>query len=76
VARPNLAYASAAFGAVVIVLLLLTAQYSLVVGIGAVTVGFAPYFPPIPAYMFGAYMLLGVGVAEVARRLWQRKFLV
>ena len=71
VARPRLAYASAAFGAVVIVLLLLTAQYWLLLGIAAVSAGFVLYFPPIPAYMFGGYMLLVVGAAETGRRLWQ-----
>jgi hypothetical protein len=70
----TLAYISAFLGGVVVLLLFWARQYWLMLGIGAVAVAFAPYFPPIPAYMFGGYMLLAVAAAEgsprVARHLW------
>jgi hypothetical protein len=66
VGRPILAYISAAIGFVVIATLLLSRQYWLFLGIGAVSVGYTPYYPPIPAYMFGAYILIAFGIAKIA----------
>lgn len=69
VGRTNLAYASAAGGVAVITCLLLTSQYWLLLAVGSVAIAFAPYFPPIPACMFGSYMLLAVGAGETTRKL-------
>ena len=51
-------YTIAMIGIVFIVLLLYSKQYLLFFAIGAAGAGFTPYYPPIPAYMFGSYILL------------------
>lgn len=53
---------SAALGALVIGFLVFTRQWTWLVGTIAYTAAFAWYFPPIPAYLFGAYLLTTIGV--------------
>lgn len=73
IGRPMWAYFSAVIGAMVMGFLLATKQYWLFLGIGAVSAGFAPYFPPIPAYMFGGYLLLAFAAANTVERVWSRR---
>lgn len=55
-------YASALVGCVVLGLLLRFRQYVYILGILATVGTFTPYYPPIPAYMYGAYLLLLMGL--------------
>lgn len=51
----KLAYASAFLGLIVFIILIKTRLYFILVLAFANVAGFAFYFPPIPAYMFGNY---------------------
>jgi hypothetical protein len=51
----------AATGIACALLLLLTGQWIPVLGNALCLGAFAPYYPPIPAYMFGSYILLACG---------------
>lgn len=58
-----------------IALILLSRQWMWGLGILAYAAGFAAYFPPIPAYLFGAYLfiaLAGGGIIEDLRQRWVR----
>jgi hypothetical protein len=59
--RIYLSYIISFLGLIFIMLLLYTKQYLLFFAIGLSSIGFTPYYPPIPAYMFGSYSLLTVG---------------
>lgn len=52
-------YVVAGTGLVFIVLLIRTKQWVLLAANTLAIGSFTPYFPPIPAYMFGSYVLLG-----------------
>jgi hypothetical protein len=61
-----------AAGLVVLALLFASKQFLLVVLTVLTTLPFTLYFPPIPAYMYGAYALLVFGVLEISERLFRR----
>ncbi len=54
--------ASVAIGAMVSAMLVIRRQWPVVFGVLAYSATYAWYFPPIPAYNFGVYLLLAVGV--------------
>lgn len=49
---------SSLIGLVMIAVLIFTKQWLLIAAIVASSIGFVAYYPPIPAYMFGSYLLL------------------
>jgi hypothetical protein len=61
----------ASAGLAFFVLLLLTGQWLLTGFILLTIVTFVPYYPPIPAYMYGAYALLVVGLIVAGDGLQQ-----
>jgi len=40
-------------------------------GILSYAAGFTPYFPPVPAYLFGAYLLTALAAGQIAEHLLQ-----
>jgi hypothetical protein len=73
VGRPSVVhFALAAAGLVVLVLLALSRQYVLAALIILSNATFTLYYPPIPAYMYGAYALLAMGVLGVVDHFRQR----
>lgn len=64
-----LAYASAFIGLGVLGVLVFCKMYQLIILIFAGVAGFAAYYPPIPAYMFGNYFLLAFALATVVDKL-------
>lgn len=72
VGHPLLSILSMAIGTLVMGIAVRTGQYILVAGIAAYAVAFTPYFPPIPAYLFGAYLLttlvLLTAIEKIARQ--------
>jgi hypothetical protein len=59
-------------GAFVVALLIFTGQWIWALGILLYAAGFTLYYPPIPAYLFGAYFLIALGVAKGAEKLFGR----
>jgi hypothetical protein len=60
-------------GLAMIALAVFCRQWIWGLGILAYAAGFTPYFPPIPAYLFGAYMFTALaagGIIEDLRRRW------
>lgn len=68
VGHEKLAYVSAFLGLIVFIILITTRQYFILVLAFANVVGFALYFPPIPAYMFGNYFLLTLALVTIVCR--------
>ena len=66
-----LAYASAFIGMVFLLALLLHRMYLISALILAGVAGFVAYYPPIPAYMFGNYLLLSLGLAGIVDQICQ-----
>lgn len=64
-----LAYASAFAGLVVLVLLAVRRMYVKMALVFAGVAGFVVYYPPIPAYMFGNYLLLSLALASLADQI-------
>jgi hypothetical protein len=64
-ASRGLSYASAFLGLLVLLLLLVRRKFLWVVAIGLCSITFTPYCPPIPVYMFGAYILIVGGIIAV-----------
>ena len=64
-----LAYASAFIGLAALTLLAVRRMYMKILLIFAGVVGFAAYYPPIPAYMFGNYLLLSLALASVVDQI-------
>ncbi len=62
-------YALAGLGVCVLELLLIGRQFVLVGAVLASVLTFTPYFPPIPAYMYGAYLLLVSGTIQAIASL-------
>lgn len=60
-----LAYASAFIGLVFLMALVMHRMYLISALIFASVAGFVAYYPPIPAYMFGNYLLLSLGLAGI-----------
>ena len=56
-----LIYINIFLGLMMVILLLYTKQYILFLAIGAGSISFTPYYPPISAYMYGNYILLVIG---------------
>ena len=50
-------YISASLGLLVVIFLIISKNYFLFLAIGATLCTYTLYYPPIPAYMFGAYLL-------------------
>jgi len=71
--RPFLTLACTALGFMVLVFLIFTRQYIWVLAVLASAVGFAWYFPPIPAYNMAAYPLLATGGIAGLDSLWLRR---
>lgn len=64
-----LSYISALIGLGVLSVLIACGMYQLIGLVFASVMGFAAYYPPIPAYMFGNYFLLAFALAIVADKL-------
>ena len=62
----------AAAGLAFLVLMLVSGQWVLAALILLTSATFVPYYPPIPAYMYGAYALLVVALLQAADVLVQR----
>jgi hypothetical protein len=62
---PRLRLASILAGIAVLGAFLYTRQYMLILALLASSIGFVLYYPPIPAYMFGSYLLLVYGGIKV-----------
>lgn len=62
-----------AIGAAVIGLLLVGGQWIWCLAILAYAAGFSPYFPPVPAYLFGAYLMITLGVSAALERVIRRR---
>jgi hypothetical protein len=59
--RPWLNRGMLIFGVLVALFLVVTQQWVWIIGVVAASIGYVLYFPPIPAYHFGAYSLLVFG---------------
>lgn len=70
---PGFRGASMFLGVLILALLLYSRQYVLTLAILASSIGFVLYFPPIPAYMFGSYILLAYGVVRSLEILAARR---
>ncbi len=66
-------YISAAFGLIVVGLLIYTRQYILFIAIGMSGGAFTPYYPPIGAYMYGSYLLIVIGIIGIINFFIQRR---
>ena len=60
-----MSYASAFAGLIVLVVLAMRRMYVAIALIFTGVVGFIGYYPPIPAYMFGSYLLLTLALASL-----------
>lgn len=65
----TLAYASAFIGLIVLVVLAVRRMYVTIALIFAGVAGFVAYYPPIPAYMFGGYLLLSLALASIVDQM-------
>lgn len=63
-------YMIAASGLVLFLLLLYQKKYRLLFWMLMGIVGFVAYYPPIPSYMYGNYLLLAWGVIELVEAYW------
>lgn len=66
-------YAVASTGLLFILLMAFTRQWVLLAANALALGSFAPYFPPIPAYMFGSYLLLAVGAAVIGASWYENR---
>lgn len=64
-----LAYASAFIGLIVLMVLAVRRMYVTIALIFASVAGFVAYYPPIPAYMFGNYLLLSLALASIVDQI-------
>jgi hypothetical protein len=65
-----LSVVTAGVGLLVLALALWSHQYVLATGVLAYAASFTPYYPPVPAYLFGAYILTALIVVRGAEPLW------
>jgi hypothetical protein len=72
--RPWLQSAATLAGAVMLVLILMCRQWVWGLGILGYAAAFVPYFPPIPAYLFGAYLFTALAGGGIIDSLRQRYF--
>lgn len=63
-------YFSSFTGLVLVLLLLYFRQFFWFFSIGIACAGFALYYPPIAAYMFGSYILIVLGVISILQTLF------
>lgn len=68
----KLIYLSIISGFIFMVLLLFSRQYILFFAIGFAAASFTLYYPPIPAYMYGSYILIVLGVIGVVQFFMKR----
>ncbi|CAG5008015.1 hypothetical protein DYBT9275_04176 [Dyadobacter sp. CECT 9275] len=61
-------YFSAFLGFVYALTLLLRKQYFIIAGIILGSISFTPYYPPIPAYMYGNYAFIIAGILLILNR--------
>jgi hypothetical protein len=61
-----------AIGCLVITLFIYTKQWFWLLGVLSYALAFTPYFPPIPAYLFGAYILLVLGMANTIELIYKQ----
>ena len=67
-------YGMAAAGVFVVALLLYFKQYLIFIGASAASSTFVLYYPPIPAYMYGSYLILSLGLVIILARLIDKRF--
>lgn len=72
----TLAYASAIVGLIALVVLAIRRMYVTIALIFAGVAGFVAYYPPIPAYMFGNYLLLSLALASIVDQIGNSGWLV
>lgn len=60
----GLNYLLAFLGAFMFVFLVFSKQWIILISVGLLSVSFTPYYPPLPAYMYGNYALLATGLAN------------
>lgn len=65
----GLAYVSAFIGLVFLTVLIVWRMYEMVALIFFSVAGFVFYFPPIPAYMFGCYLLLALALVNLVNKI-------
>jgi hypothetical protein len=70
---PHLRIWSMLGGILVLSLLLWSRQLMLIAGILAASAGYVLYYPPIPAYMFGNYLLLAFGITKFLEHAQRRQ---
>ena len=73
---PN--YLLALLGVVMVAFLVLSKQWIILISVGLLSVSFTPYYPPLPAYMYGNYALLATGLANgllLIRKRGQKRIL-
>ncbi len=58
-------YGIALSGLVLLGLLFRLREYWMILAIGISSIGFAPYYPPVQAYMFGSFILLSFVAAKI-----------
>jgi len=73
VSRPVVQLVSGVVGLIMIGLIVWTHQWMWGVGVLAVAGSFAPYFPPIPAYLFGAFPFTALAAGGIAETLWRKR---
>lgn len=61
----NLAYVSACIGLIFLAILIWQRMFVMIALIFAGVAGFSAYYPPIPAYMFGNYLLLSIALINI-----------
>jgi len=61
----KLTYASAAAGACFLALLLWQRKFTFILATTLCVISMFPYFPPVPAYMFGSYIILVAAFADI-----------
>lgn len=61
----SLAYVSACIGLIFLAILVARRMFVMITLIFAGVAGFSAYYPPIPAYMFGNYLLLSIALISI-----------
>lgn len=76
VGHPVLAYASAFLGLAVLSLLVFFRMYVTITIVLLSMLGFVVYYPPIPAYMFGNYLLLSLALTRLCDQVSNSEYVV
>lgn len=69
VGHQMLAYASALAGFIVLLVLVIRRMYVTITLLLAGVAGFVAYYPPIPAYMFGNYLILALALTALVGQI-------